>query len=97
MSLNFYCSLEIQTEHVFKNKTDKENYFFETNWFKIFSWELSTFFMKPSIADLTWNLFLFFLEHFTFTKPTDEIMKLNYRINADLSQKNISLILAIKL
>ena len=29
MSLNFYCSLEIQTEHAYKNKTDKENYFFE--------------------------------------------------------------------
>ena len=69
MSVNFYCSLEIQTEHAYKNKTDKENYFFETNWIKIFTWELSTFFMKPSIADLTWNLFLLFLNIFPSKNP----------------------------
>ena len=28
MPLNFYCSLEIQTEHNHENKTDKDNYFF---------------------------------------------------------------------
>ena len=60
MSLNFYCSLEIQTEHVYENLT-KRIICFETNWFKIFSWKLSWYFTKPSIADLAWNLFWFFL------------------------------------
>ena len=38
-------------------------------WIKIFNWELSTFSMKTSIADLTWNSFLLFLNIFPSKNP----------------------------
>ena len=59
-----------ELDMVTKARVTKIIKFVETNWFKIFSWELSKFFMKPSIADLTWNFFLRFPEHFSFAKPT---------------------------
>ena len=69
MSVNFYCSLEIQTEHAYKNKTDKENYFFETNWIKIFTWELSTFLWNQVLQIWHETFFCFFLNIFPSENP----------------------------
>ena len=67
----FWRSINMrERDMVTKTRVTKRIKFVETNLFKIFSWELCTFFMKPSIADLTWNFLLRFPEHFPFTKPT---------------------------